>query len=131
MRSRGQPLDKGDEQAAFDHWNDLTGVDHPPDVEPTTDQLAALQTVVDEGGPPHADFAVWGNRAYRDSRRLKIRGLRPGGDGLWYPVLFSAPENCNVWTQCYDVWRVWVIMLQMILTCTTGRYRCKIVYDHG
>ena len=43
------PLPKGDEQAAFDHWNDLTGEDPPPDVEPTADQLAALQTVVDEG----------------------------------------------------------------------------------
>ena len=125
------PLPKGDEQAAYDHWNDLTGDDPPADVEPTADQLAALQTVVDDGGPPFADFAVWGNRTYRDSRRPKLRGLRPGGDGLWYPVLFAAPENCHVWTQCYDVWRVGVIMLKIILTFITDRYRAKVVYYHG
>ena len=83
------------------------------------------------GGPPDADFATWGNSDYMKSRRPKLRGLRPGGDGLWYPVQLSTPENITVWHQGLDVYRTVVIMLQIYHSAIVDEFRGNLAYNHS
>ena len=109
-RSPGQRPTK-----AYDVWHTLARDLPPPDVEPSSEQLGAMNTVFVDGGPPDADFAIWGNSDYMKSRRPKLRGLRPGGDGLWYTVQLSARENITVWNQCFELYRTVVIMHEIYL----------------
>ena len=120
-----------DYQDAYDHWHELNGDDPPPEVEPAREQLTALKAVVDDGEPPVVDLAIWGNAAYMATKKPRMRGLRPVGDGVWAPVEMSGPTSFNMWLACFLVFRTAAIMLRMITPAALDSYIAQIQLWHN
>ena len=62
------------------------------DAEPTTEQLAAICHLLDNGLPPFADFAVFGPHGHRLERKLKLSKM--SSDRLSFVALRTFLMEC-------------------------------------
>ena len=119
-------MGNAEKKACFDTWVALNGDDPAAEIEPTVEQLTTLSDTIDDEEPPYADFAVWGNRSYRNQRKSRLRGLRPASDGTWLPGEIPGPPDIITWLSCFMVFRTAAIMIKCLTASILDEYRDRI-----
>ena len=78
----------------------------PPAAEElTSEQLASLDSVLQSGRVPYADFAVWGLRGDRLLKQVKLVGKVFSTDGTWSMVEMFGPGGFDLWDSSYNLLR--------------------------
>ena len=107
----------------------------PPEVEPTAEQLAVLHNVLESGGVPYCDFALFGPASNRTVRKLRLHGQTlskdPMGQPILIPVEIAGPPDLSVWLESWSVFATSMIMLDAADLGILDLYKNRIVKLHG
>ena len=94
--------------------------------ETTGDQLSSLKHTLDQGLPPYADFAVFGQFGNRLQRKLKLVGLNIQPDGTLTKQEVSGPPSHAEWEAAYKVLRTALIGLDVVCASHLDLYKDHI-----
>lgn len=100
------------------------------DTEPTSDQLSAVQHLLQAGLPPYVDFAIWGPYGHRIERKLKLQGFSIGRDGVLRTVELQGPPNITSWLASYNVLVTALVMTKAVDLGVLTQYRTQIERLH-
>ena len=104
------------------------GGEPPPEEEPTGDQIAAVEALVNAELPPAPDFALFGPFGEGTQRKLKFTQQCIQADGSFLTKEIVGPPNVSIWSMCMMVLRVVSIMLEIVEPQRTDDYKKKIEY---
>jgi hypothetical protein len=110
--------------AAFRHAND--GEDPQEEEEITGDQLAGLDSKIQSGVAPYADFGVWRPFGARLDRSLKFVALVLDARGQWVRKEISGPANFTAWLTRWKVLRIGLRVLEAVADARCSLYRDRI-----
>jgi hypothetical protein len=101
-----------------------------PEMEPSTDQLAAVQELLDGGQPPYVDFAVFGTHERRALRKLTDSAFQYNAiDGSWKRRELDGPSSFPQWWKSWLVFRCNLMLLQAALPERFGHDRWFLIYQ--
>jgi hypothetical protein len=107
----------------FDAYKSKYGEFPSPEMEPTTDQLAAVQQLLDGGQPPYVDFAVFGPHGRRTLRKLTHSAFQYNAlHGSWKRRELDGPSSFHQWWKSWLVFRCTLMLLQAALPESLDRY---------
>lgn len=98
----------------------------------TDAQLSALSQRVAGGGPPYADFAVWGPYGSRIEKKMKFRTSFLDTGGHWRTLEVPGPASFEVWEECWEVFKAAAIADNIAAPATLDIYasefkeRCRV-----
>ena len=92
------------------------------DIDPTNEQLAALNWRLVTGGAPYADFALWTPINNRLVHVRKFSTFRQTEVGTWEKVEVKGPGSLMQWRYYWRVFRTAAIMLDAISSGTLEAY---------
>ena len=125
------PLDAERIDAMFAHYRQLFGANPMEDMEPTADQLSAIQhMVVERKLPPYVDFAVFGPHALRTARKFRLQGLLLGAQGQLFQSEVYGPRCFAQWLSCFQVFKVAAVMMDLISCSALDRY-CELIRSYN
>ena len=82
-------------------------------VEPTQDQLSAVQQLLDSDHTPYVDFAIFGPYGKRMLERLTYYAFVSQPDGSWIRRELDGPNSFSVWWSSWRVLRTLLILLNV------------------
>ena len=82
-------------------------------VEPTQDQLSAVQQLLDSDHTPYVDFAIFGPYGKRMLERLTYYAFVSQPDGSWIRRELDGPNSFSVWWSSWRVLRTLLILLDV------------------
>jgi hypothetical protein len=99
-----------------------------PATKPTSEQLTALQYVIQSMRVPYVELNLFGPFGSRTLRKIKLTALMmvPGGEFRTVEIL--GPCDIATWEQSYAVLRSAFIMLEAVRRPALDRYLRKIQY---
>ena len=87
---------------------------HPPQLEPSVEQLSGLQKYLKQNQAPFADFAIFGPETMRMQKKLKFHGVVPNARGELVPIELFGPPNLDQWLESYMLFSNAMIMVGAI-----------------
>jgi hypothetical protein len=96
---------------AYDQYVLRFGATPEDCIDPTLDQLSALKQVMSVNRAPYADFARWGPWGKRLLRKLSLLAFTLLPNGLWQKTELDGPPTVEVWMDCWQVFRVAMLLL--------------------
>ena len=101
----------------------------PPseEIEPTAEQLSALDHVIKGKCTPYVDFSKWTQFNDRFLRLQQFCGLIFNNEGIMTKRELLGPPNIDVWVTCFMVFATAMIMLGQLLPPIIFRYRDHII----
>ena len=100
--------------ALYTEYHRIMGADPAKDCEPTADQISAINTLLKQGHPPFADFAIFTPHGRRMQRKLKFKSMQIQPDGKYLPVELPGPSCYDDWWACFKVLRVVLLLLKAV-----------------
>jgi hypothetical protein len=98
----------------FDLYTHERGDPPHPDVEPTAEQISALQQILKDDGVPYTDFAVFGPHGNRLVKRLTFRSFIHQPDGTWRRVELPGPPDFQSWWRCFRTLKTLLLLLGVV-----------------
>ena len=99
----------------------------PEEEEPSVEQMSAFaKRLLENGGPPYADFSVWvpyGKKAYRAS---KYKAYLPTPSGEFIMKEIPGPSCFVQWQASFKVFRTAMLMLEAASLSTLMAYEAHI-----
>ena len=99
----------------------------PEEEEPSVEQMSAFaKRLLENGGPPYADFSVWvpfGKKAYRAS---KYKAYLPTPSGEFIMKEIPGPSNFTQWQASFKVYRTAMLMVEAASLSTLMAYEAHI-----
>eukprot|EP00974_Lingulodinium_polyedra_P094594 9168186-Lingulodinium_polyedra.AAC.1 len=87
----------------FEDYSAIRGGLPSTDVEPSSEQLAAVKQLLDSGSPPYVDFSVFGPHGRRMVRRFMfVAYAYQPATGEWERQEFPGPADFQAW------WKSWM-----------------------
>eukprot|EP00435_Cladocopium_sp_Y103_P040827 s1627_g11.t1 len=83
----------------------------PNNREPSSEQLAALKSLLDSSQTPYVDMAIWGPFGSRIRKKLKFQGLTLNKEGDLVQTELFGPPNIQAWKASFQVFSNCMIML--------------------
>lgn len=120
------PLPKPDDVTQwFANYRQIKGGDPLPDREPTPEQIAALHSrVITYRLEPYGDFSLLTPNGKRFAKEMKFSSWIPMEDGTFQNILLPGPASFTVWTSC---WRVYEVILLMLRDVDKNGDECMVV----
>ena len=106
---------------AFADYETLHGAEPHPDIEPSADQISALQQLLLAKAVPYADFAVFGPYGLRMLRRLVFVSWFFDGEN-WKHRELPGPPDYNAWHRCWKVYRCTMLLLKQVSVARLDEY---------
>ena len=106
---------------AFQDYETTHGAEPHPDVEPSADQISALQQLLLANAVPYADFAVFGPYGLRMLRRLVFVSWFFDGEN-WKHRELPGPPDYNAWHRCWKVYRCALLLLKQVSIARLDEY---------
>ena len=94
------------------------GLQPHPSEKASLNQLAALESRLQSGDTPCADFAVWRPHGPRLERRLRLTIHHRTPLGEWVPHEVAGPAAFEDW---FDAWRVFAFAMRALKAATQPR----------
>ncbi len=85
-----------------------------PDHAPSSDQISAMQQLLDQDAVPYCDFAIFGPHGSRAAKKLSHTGFLQQPDGQWIRQELAGPGDFDQWWRCYRVFKTLMVMLNTI-----------------
>jgi hypothetical protein len=109
----------------FENYRQIKGGDPLTDREPTADQVAAMYSrVITYRMEPYGDFSLLTPHGKRFAKEMKYSSWVPQEDGTWQSILLPGPASFTVWTTC---WRVYEVILLMLRDTDAAGNTCMVV----
>ena len=107
------PLTLGELNQFYANYRDLKHGDPQEEVEPTLEQVSALNSrVVTRQLAPYGDFSILTPFGRRMAKVLKHQAWLPNRDGSYRMVEVLGPENYDAWYACWRVFACCCLMLR-------------------
>ena len=88
--------------------------DHPsPDVEPSIDQLSALNQLIKSSALPYTDFSIYGPHGLRTLRRAVFSAyMLNAATGEWSKRESPGPDCLASWERCFKTFKAAMLLLE-------------------
>jgi len=83
-------------------------------VEPSIEQVTAIQHLLKSSAPPYADFSVFGPHSTCMRKRMKLGGLLLAADGSLQKGELFGPSSFADWSKSYKVLATILLMLEQV-----------------
>ena len=108
----------------------MTGLKPRADSEPSPEQLGALRALLQSGGAPCVDFALWGphdRRHAKDRRAMALVWVEaaPGQPAL-QPRMLTGPDSYEIWVKHWEVFEAAMLSLAACAPGPLARYQTGI-----
>ena len=103
------PMSSADVRVLFAAYKAKRGDMPHADIEPTGDQVAAVQQLLAADAPPYADFAVFGPHGRRLAAKLSFSAFTYTPDGSWQRRELPGPPGIEPW------WLAWRVLKTALL----------------
>ena len=84
------------------------------DSEPTNDQLSAVRQLVQSGGVPYIDYAIFGPHGLRLLRKLTFSSFALNATGEWQRKEMPGPPSFEAWFEIHRVVRTTCLLLEVV-----------------
>ena len=98
----------------------------PSDKEPSSEQLAALSSLLKTHQVPYVDFAIFGPYGTRIKKKLKFSGLVLNKAGELVQSEIFGPSTLSVWKASYAVFRNAMVMLDALDLGPLLQYQARV-----
>jgi hypothetical protein len=105
-------MDAVEIRKAYDQYVLRFGATPEDCIDPTLDQLSALKQIMAVNRSPYADFSRWGPWGKRLLRKLSLLAFTLLPNGLWQKTELGGPPTVEVWMDCWQVFRVAMLLLE-------------------
>jgi hypothetical protein len=117
-----QRLDPEKVKAMIAAYKLARGDEPNADIEPTSDQLAALAQLLASDTVPYADFAIWGPHGRRLLAKLMYVAFVHAPDGSWQRRELPGPPDFDHWWASWRVLRTAFLLLGADIRALNARY---------
>ena len=90
-------------QEGYSAHKEKMGALPPIDEEPSIEQFSALRHLLEQKSPPYADFIIFGPRALRIRKRLRLSGFQISASGSLEKSELFGPASHAEWAKSYAV----------------------------
>ena len=103
-------LDTKEVLTMFEAYKATRGDYPPPDAEPSTEQISAVQQLIKNGATPYVDFSLFGPHAKRFLKKLQFIAFSYNPHtGEWSRSELAGPPDFEHW------WRSWIVFKTTLL----------------
>ena len=127
-----EPLSEADLLIMFARYEALFGKGQRPpnNREPTSEQLAALRSLIASSEVPYADFAIFSSYGTRIQKKLRFQGLTLSRSGELVQTEMYGPSSLSSWKVSYGVYLNAMIMLDAADLGLLLQYQARIERMH-
>ena len=107
-------------QACYSEYENVTGAEPSPAEDTSSDQISVVGNILDAGGIPSVDLAVFGPFATRFTKKDKLVGMMWDPSGQLIKREIPGPSSFELWEKRIIVFFVILIMKR---ACTINTYQ--------
>lgn len=107
-----KPIDPSRLRDLFADYRNERGEFPHVDLEPTSDQIAAVYKLINADVPPYVDFSIFGPHGRRMQAKLQLIAHVHDPDGSWRRIDLPGPPNFDSWWRSWQVYQCTLILLR-------------------
>ena len=106
----------------FEDYESTRGGEPHKDVEPTSDQIAAVKQLIGEDVPPYVDFAIFGPYGRRILRKITFVAWAMASGGEWVKREIPGPPDFGTWWKSWRLLKTTFLLLGIATTEVLDNY---------
>lgn len=108
-----QQMEQGELNRLYQEYSLKFGAHPAPEVDPSGDQLSALQQLIRAGALPYVDFSIWGPFGLRSLRKQVFTSyILNAATGEWSKREAPGPPNILSWEKAFRTFKCAMLLLQ-------------------